>query len=151
MENAGLKHVVEPLKLGHGPVPQDAAERLGLDAGDEVMIRQRRYVAEGYPLEIAASYIPLDIAAGTPIEQWNPGPGGIYARIEDAGHRLVRFTEEIAVRPGTNSELNALNLPVGSSILRILRTAHAEDRAVEVCETIMNPAAFELHYELPAR
>ncbi|MEQ7127079.1 UTRA domain-containing protein [Actinopolymorpha sp. B11F2] len=151
METAGLKHEVEPLKLGLGPAPADAAERLGLHAGQEVFVRHRRYVAEGYPLEVATSYIPLDVASGTQIEEWNPGPGGIYARIEEQGHKLQRFTEEVSVRPGTNSELNALSLPTGASILRILRTAHAKDRAVEVCDTIMNPSAFELYYELPAR
>jgi len=151
MENAGLKYEVEPLMIGRGPATPEAAERLGLRDGDEVVIRRRRYLAEGHPLEIATSYIPLDIASGTAIEQWNTGPGGIYARIEEGGHRLVRFTEEIVVRPGANSELNALSLSVGSPVIRILRTAHARDRAVEVCETIMNPAAFELSYELPAR
>jgi hypothetical protein len=38
---------------------------------------------------------------GTPIVEMNTGPGGIYARIEDAGHMLDHFTEEVSARMPT--------------------------------------------------
>ena len=56
---------VDVLHVGFGPVPADAAVRLGVAAGDEVVVRRRRYLVEGQPVELATSYIPADIGRGT--------------------------------------------------------------------------------------
>lgn len=77
------------------------AERLRLTTDDDVVVRPRRYLADGRPVETAISYIPAAFAEGTKIEQTDTGPGGIYARLEDAGHTLARFTEEVGARMPT--------------------------------------------------
>ncbi len=116
------------------------------------VVRSRRYLLDGRPVETAVSYIPADLAKGTPIADPNPGPGGIYARLEDQGHILERFTEEISARMPTPEETRALNLPPGVPVFRLVRTAYDTDgRAVEVCDTTMAPDANVLAYELPAR
>jgi GntR family transcriptional regulator len=51
-------------------------------------VRRRRYLADGQPIEYATSYIPLDVAAGTPIEDVDSGPGGNYSRMEDKGYEF---------------------------------------------------------------
>ena len=153
MEHAGrpydVKSDVQMLRLGSERPPADIAERLGTGT-DEALVRSRRYLAEGYPLEIATSYIPMDIAEGTAITQPDTGPGGIYARIEEQGYQLTRFCEDIAVRLTTDSEARALQLSTGSPVIRLVRAAYAGERVVEVCDTVMNASAFELSYELPA-
>src|SRR5262245_60657950 len=45
-----VKRDVDPLFLGRGAVVSEAADRLGIVEGDEVWIRRRRYLADGYPL-----------------------------------------------------------------------------------------------------
>jgi GntR family transcriptional regulator len=98
------------------------------------------------------SYIPADLARGTPIADPNPGPGGIYARLEEAGHILERFTEEVAARMPTPDEARMLALSPGVPVFRLVRTAYDSDgRAVEVCDTIMASDAYLLAYDLPAR
>jgi hypothetical protein len=87
------------------------------------VIRSRRYSLNGRPVETAVSYIPADLASGTPIAEPNPGPGGIYARLEDSGHVLERFTEEVAARMPTPDEARALALPPGVPVFRLVRTA----------------------------
>ena len=67
----------------------------------------RRYLLDGRPVETAVSYIPADLAAGTPIADPNPGPGGIYARLEEQGHTLARFTEDVTARMPTPEEARA--------------------------------------------
>lgn len=74
------------------------AERLRIPTDHEVVVRSRRYLANGRPVETAVSYIPAAFADGTQIEQVDTGPGGIYARLEDSGHALARFTEEVGAR-----------------------------------------------------
>ncbi|WP_238487765.1 GntR family transcriptional regulator [Actinoplanes flavus] len=151
MEANERKFSVEVIYVGQGDAPPEITSRLGLPPGTAVLVRRRRYLVEGQPTEFATSYIPLDIAAGTPIEQENPGPGGIYGRMEDHGLVFERYDEEISARMPTEDEARHLSLPAGSPVLHLVRTAVASGRVVEVCDTIMDSAAFVLFYSLPAR
>jgi GntR family transcriptional regulator len=91
------------------------------------------------------------LARGTPIEEINPGPGGIYARIEDMGYQLERFAEDVTARMPTAEEIRLLVIPPGTPVIALVRTAYAEnDRPVEVCDTVMRADAYQLSYELPA-
>ena len=97
------------------------------------------------------SYIPADLAAGTPIADPNPGPGGIYARLEENGHVLERFTEDVSARMPTPRKPGCCSLGPGVPVFRLVRTAYDIDgRAVEVCDTIMAADAYLLAYDLPA-
>jgi GntR family transcriptional regulator len=109
-------------------------------------------MANGRPVETAVSYIPSAFADGTKIEQVDTGPGGIYARLEENGHVLGRFTEEVGARMPTPEERRQLELEPGVPVLTVLRTAYdASDTAVEVCDTVKVASAYLLEYEFPAR
>ena len=96
------------------------------------------------------SYIPADLAKGTPIADPNPGPGGIYARLEEQGHTLARFIEDVSARMPTPEEARLWPAP-GVPVFHLVRTAYDTDgRAVEVCDTVMAADAYQLSYELPA-
>ena len=66
-ETTGYTASVDRIKVYEGPAPAEIAERLGLAAGDTVVIRDRRYLANNEPVEIAVSYVPVDLARGTAI------------------------------------------------------------------------------------
>ena len=150
-EAQGIKHDVEMLNVGPEIVPDGIADRLGVPPGSTVLVRSRRYLHSGTPMEIATSYIPWSLAEGTQMTEENPGPGGIYARIEEAGHRLGKFTEDVTARMPVADEAKALHLPSGTPVMRVLRTAYdTEGTAVEVCDTVMTADLFVLSYELPA-
>ena len=142
---------VDMIKVKAARPPAEVADRLNLPDDAKAVVRSRRYLLNGRPVETAVSYIPADLAEGTPIADPNPGPGGIYARLEEQGHTLARFTEEVAARMPTPDEARALSLPPGVPVFRLVRTAYDMDgRAVEVCDTIMAADAYLLAYELPA-
>jgi GntR family transcriptional regulator len=150
-EHAGATPAVDMIKVSLGSPPAEHAERLGLGGRDKAVIRSRRYLLDGRPVETAVSYIPADLAEGTPIAEPNPGPGGIYAQLEESGHVLERFTEDVTARMPVPDEARALALPPGVPVFRLVRTAYDTDgRAVEVCDTIMAADAYLLSYELPA-
>lgn len=129
----------------------EIAERLGVPHDARVVVRSRRYSFDGTPVEAAVSYIPVDLAEGTPITKPNPGPGGIYARLEEQGHSLERFAEEVSARMPTPDEAKHLSLPPGVPVFRLVRTAYdVNGRPVEVCDTLMSGDAYMLAYELPA-
>jgi GntR family transcriptional regulator len=150
-EHARATPRVDMITVTQERPPAEVAGRLKLGDHDQVVVRSRRYLLDERPAETAVSYIPADVAEGTPIGDPNPGPGGIYARLEEQGHILERFTEEVAARMPTPEEARVLNLPPGVPVFRLVRTAYdTEGRAVEVCDTIMSAEAYVLEYELPA-
>jgi GntR family transcriptional regulator len=150
-EQTGAEPAVDMIAVSTAAPPAEVADRLNLGEKAKAVIRSRRYLLDGRPVETAVSYIPADLARGTPITDPNPGPGGIYARLEESGHTLERFTEEVSARMPTPDEARVLALRPGVPVFRLVRTAFDTDgRAVEVCDTIMAGDAYLLAYDLPA-
>jgi GntR family transcriptional regulator len=151
-EMEGRKPDVQVLFVGPDKANSEAAGWLGVRTGAKVLRRSRRYLAAGQPMELATSWVPWALAEGTAMTQENAGPGGIYARIEEQGRELARFTEEVHARMPTPDEARALSLPVGTPVFRLIRVAYdTNDKAVEACDTIMAADRYVLNYELPAR
>jgi GntR family transcriptional regulator len=142
---------VDVYKVGPEKATDDVAHRLGVRRGSKVLVRRRRYLSDDTPTELATSFIPWALADGTAMTEVNPGPGGIYARIEEAGHRLGRFTEDVTARMPTPEESRALRLVSGSPVFALVRVAFDVDGTpVEVCDTVMSADHYVLAYELPA-
>ncbi|WP_077101516.1 GntR family transcriptional regulator [Mycobacterium terramassiliense] len=151
-EKSGYSPQVDSIVVNRQKPNSFVAERLRVSPNDDVVVRSRRYLANGRPVETAVSFIPAAFAEGTKIEQVDTGPGGIYARLEENGHVLGRFTEEVAARMPTPEERRELELEPGVPVLTVLRTAYdANDVAVEVCDTVKVSSAYLLEYEFPAR
>ncbi|MEU6740334.1 GntR family transcriptional regulator [Streptosporangium sandarakinum] len=150
-EAAGAAPTVDMIQVTEAAAPADIAERLKVDPGEVVVVRSRRYSLDGRPVETATSYIPAELARGTQIMDANPGPGGIYARLEEQGHTLERFVEDVFTRMPTREQARLLLLGPGIPVFRLVRTAFdVKGRAVEVCDTVMSGDAYQLSYELPA-
>jgi GntR family transcriptional regulator len=148
----GYAAKVDQIQVRREQATPPVAERLRLTPGSDVIVRARRYLANGRPIEIATSYIPVPFATGTKIEQVDTGPGGIYARLEDSGHVLAHFTEEVGARMPTPGERRVLDIGVGVPVLTVLRTAFdTDDVAVELCDTVKVAPAYLLEYDFPAR
>lgn len=151
-EISGYSPQVDNIAVGLEKPNPSVAERLRVSTDDHVVVRSRRYLANGRPVEMAVSYIPAAFAKGTRIEHIDTGPGGIYARLEENGHPLARFTEEVTARMPTPDERRLLELEPGVPVLTVLRTAYdVDDAAVEVCDTVKVASAYLLEYDFPAR
>jgi GntR family transcriptional regulator len=150
-ETESVKPSVDVYYVGAENASDDIAHRLGVSQGEKVLARRRRYLSDGRPTELATSYIPWGLAEGTPMMDENPGPGGVYARIEEAGHRLDHFDEEVSARMPTPEEARALRLAAGAPVLTLIRTAYDIDgQAVKVCDTVMSADWYVLNYRLAA-
>src|SRR5262249_40906751 len=64
---------VDMLTVSSVTPPPEVASRLNLPEKARTVIRSRRYLLDGKPVETAVSYIPADLADGTPIMAPNPG------------------------------------------------------------------------------
>ncbi|MFF7242620.1 GntR family transcriptional regulator [Embleya sp. NPDC008237] len=151
-EQAGGVPSVNVLYIGPTEAPADAAERLGVALGTQVLERRRLYFTDGVPTEVASSYLPWDVAKDIPeLFAENPGGGGIYARLEEHGHALVEYTETVVARLASKQETSLLGLSPGAPVLHLVRNAVTEGgRVVEVCDTLMAADKFVLDYRIPA-
>lgn len=151
-ESEGSTPSVEVLHVGPAKADAEVAARLGVRPGEKVLVRRRRYLADDRPMELATSYLPWSLVAGTRIVEENPGPGGIYARLEEAGHELRRMTEEVSARMPSPEEIRALRLPPGVPVINLVRSASdGGGRVLEVCDTVMAADRYVLEYDLPVR
>ena len=133
------------------PASAEVAGRLGLAEGDDTVVRRRHYWIEGQPAKTSVSHLPASIAGGTAIEQENPGPGGIYARLEELGHHLDHFIEEINSRMPQPEEASFLQTGRGTPVFVLHRTAYDRDgRTVETYQSIMPADRYTLVYDVPA-
>lgn len=149
-EGVGVPSVDE-IEVGSESASSDVREALALPARGRVIARRRRYLMDGQPVELAASYVPLSIAKGTAIEEADTGPGGIYARIEEAGHALAEFSEEVAARMPSPEERRRLRLPAGTPVLTVRRIAFDSNGSpVELTDTVKAAPSYVLEYRFPA-
>lgn len=144
------------VKIRREPAAEDVAALLEVEPGTEVVVRERIMRADGTVVQLATSYLPASIAGDTAIEETDTGPGGTYARLEEAGHTLARFTEAVRARRVTADEAALLQLPVGAPVLQVVRVAYGlhgpggEVRPVEVNVMVLHPDQYELIYGIEA-
>ncbi|MFD7615098.1 GntR family transcriptional regulator [Streptomyces sp. NPDC059828] len=149
---SGATAKVSVLYIGPMEAPEGIAERLDVPAGAQVLARRRLYFRNGVPVETATSYLPWDVVKDIPqLFSENPGPGGIYARLEDDGHVFTEFVETLTARPAAKAEASELALSPGAPVIHLLRNAITEaGRVVEVCDTLMAADQFVFEYRIPA-
>lgn len=129
--------------------PAYIAERLGVERGTEVLLRRRLMERDGKPVEIVASYYPMDIAAGTELAADAPLKGGSPAALERLGFAAERTTEWVFARLPLQAEAALLRVPPTTPMLRLLRAVFAVDgRPVEAIEMVMDGERNVLRYDL---
>lgn len=137
--------------IGSGRPPVDVAEVLGVDPdADSVIVRARRMRAQGVPIQIVTSYIPRDIADGTPIAERDPGVGGISSRLAELGHAQAEIEENLQIRPPTPDEARFLRMTPDQRVIEIFHIGWtATNRAVKVNIYILPSYQWNLRYRYP--
>jgi GntR family transcriptional regulator len=151
--DTGIRPRTADVVVGEGPAPAFAAQALGITEDEPVLFRSRRFLVERRPVQLATSYLPLDLVGGTRIAYTDTGPGGIYARLTELGHTPTRFTEHLTARAPRPDEVDRLELTtaVGALVLQITRYAYTgADRCIEVNFMILDATAYELVYDFRA-
>jgi GntR family transcriptional regulator len=108
------------------PCPDDAAERLGVEAGTEVTVRDRLLRAEGEPpAMISLSWHPAWIMDLLP-ELADPAKGGMKGMHEALGLRLY-FVDVFSSRRPTEAERARLELEPGDVVTEQRGTTFDQD------------------------
>jgi GntR family transcriptional regulator len=137
--------------LEEAPAPAVVAGILGIPPGTPVWVRRRTTLIDGRPNQLADSYYPLGIAAKVPrIREENTGPGGGFARLEEAGITLARIREQLQARMPTSPETVALKLPEGTPVIELTRTTFdSADAPVEVFIAVIAADMITFDYDFP--
>ncbi|MDP9866630.1 MULTISPECIES: GntR family transcriptional regulator [Streptosporangium] len=147
---------LQPPTVTEGPCPPDLVALLGLETGASVVIRDRVMgdPGAGRAVQLATSYLPADLAAGTVLAEADTGPGGIYDRMEqDLGWGVLEWAGAISARAATPEETSLLGLAPGVPVLCVTRTTTATagptaGRVVEVNVTRRDASRFEVGYPI---
>jgi GntR family transcriptional regulator len=145
------------LAIDTRPVPADISELLGVEPGTPALVRER---ANGDPeqeqyRQLTRSWFHPSIVADLPILTGSTGLGGSYDRIEEWAQAPIQWTEEVTAATPSPAEVEALLLPPGVPMLRVLRVASLgrgkQARIVEVQDIRMSGELFSVRYPLRRR
>ncbi|WP_053612034.1 GntR family transcriptional regulator [Streptomyces sp. XY533] len=142
--------LLEPddVQIQNLPAPEDVARALDLEPGDPIYSRNRRYLVDRVPVLRSTSYVPEDLARGTRITEIDTGPGGVYARLADAGHKPVRFREDLRCRMPSVVEAGDLDLSAATPVVELVRHAYdSTGRVVEVNRMVLDASRYVFRYE----
>ncbi|HEY6279194.1 MAG TPA: GntR family transcriptional regulator [Streptosporangiaceae bacterium] len=128
------------------------ARRLRL-TGDDLVSRTRYLLtADGSPVQLATSYEPAGLTAGTPVEFPEEGPfagRGVAERMGAIGVLVDHLVEDVSVRLCLTAEADALGIPPGAPVLVITRGHWAGQRPVETSDIVISADRFTLRYRIP--
>jgi DNA-binding GntR family transcriptional regulator len=134
--------------------PVQVRRRLRLAAGAAVTVTRYLLSADGEPVQLATSYEPAELTAGTPVAVPEQGPlagRGVIERMRSIGIEVSEVTEEVSVRPAARAESAALAMAVGAVVLVVDRVHLAAGLAAVECTEIVVPAdRYRLRYRFDA-
>lgn len=140
------EHQTEQLQQ---PSPH-VARRLGLAPGaGPVTVTRYLLMADGAPVQLATSYEPATLTAGTPVavpEQGQFAGRGVIERMRSIGVEIEQVLEEISVRPSLRAEASALAIPPGTAVLLVERAHLSGGRPVEAGDIVIPADQFRLRY-----
>lgn len=129
--------------------PTAVAEAFSLAPDETAIARRRIMYADDTPVELADTYYPAAIAAGTGLAEARKIKGGAIALLTELGHTASRVIEEVTARAASTEERTTLRLDGHAPVLVIERiTIDAEGRAIQA-DVMVAPAALRrLRYEV---
>ncbi|WP_189172130.1 GntR family transcriptional regulator [Pilimelia anulata] len=130
--------------------PNEVAELLGMDAGDQAAVRRRLRLVDDQAYAISIAYFPPWAVAkipdlALPIDL-QPGPAALMAQ---CGHGTARIVDRIHLRMPTPEERDILRLPLGVPVAEHVRTPYDGDGAAcRVTVTTLPGDRWTLEYEV---
>ncbi len=135
-------------EIGRTTATAPVAQALGITEGDDVLVRRRVLYANDEPTQIADSYYPWHMVAGSALVQAETGVGGSYSRLAEMGIDVVRFTEDVNVRMPTDHERVVLQVEGSQPVFDIVHIAWTADKTpVEAAFHVMPGHLWTLRYD----
>ena len=149
---------VSATRAGHEPFTEttvseveadvEVGRGLGVPTGTPVLRRARRQGIVGAPpVQLSTSYLRLDLVDKIPVlREVNTGPGGMYSRMEELGHR-VHFEESVTCRLPHDEEQQKLEIDMNQPVMVLWRRAYDQNnRILDLTHRIVVGDRHELIY-----
>lgn len=119
----------------------EAAGRLGLPPGAELVRVERLRFAGDAPLAVDAVWLPADV--GRPLLDADLSRGGLYDHLHrDGGLRITSVDETLEPLLPTDEVRDLLDLDAGEALFRVRRLGRSGDRPVECRVTLIRGQRF---------
>ncbi|MFD0022400.1 GntR family transcriptional regulator [Streptomyces sp. NPDC058382] len=139
------------LEVAEVEPPADVAEALRFPASGTALLRRQLLVVDDEPVELVASYYPLEIARGSAMTEPRKIPGGTPSLLAELGHPPRLSVDRVSARVPTQDQYEALRLPGDLPVLRTLRVVYTDDeRPIEATVMVKAGHLYELQYEFRA-
>lgn len=129
--------------------PAEVVEALGLPEGGKALLRRTTWSTRSGPVELVASYYPLDLVRGGPLAEPvvpEMEPAAVFAML---GYEPGWIAELVEARMPTPDEARTLRLGTGTAVLQVHRELFAADGLVlEVEESVLPADRYRLRYEV---
>jgi len=136
------------LFVERAPASPSVAEKLEVAPGDLVVVRRRSGTIGVVPWMMMASYFPLDVAEGTPLEQAGEIEGGSIKLLADLGYTQVGFIDEIGARMPNTREFTFFALSTGTPVVVVNRTAYTKERPIRMTRYVYRADRVRLTHEV---
>ncbi|WP_326598087.1 GntR family transcriptional regulator [Streptomyces sp. NBC_01803] len=153
----GQRAVQHIREVTEEPATPEIADLLEVEAGTALVVRRRLFTVDDEPMQLVDGYYQRELVAGTPIAAPRRIRGGVHAVLEDPSgsirRRVARFVEDLDIRMPSPEERDALAVPPGVPIARVLRTAYDTDgKPIEVLDSLIpcDRHIFRYVIELPS-
>lgn len=126
-DNRGRKGTQQILHAGIAPASADVAMMLNVKLGSPVVERSRLVLLDECPVELATSYYPAHIGAGTALVERAKIKGGAVSLLAQLGHIGDCADEKVTARPATADEQALFNVGATEWVMCITRIVRAAD------------------------
>lgn len=131
--------------------PAEVASALLVPTGVAAVVRRRTILLDGQPVELADSWYPGEIAAGTALAAAGKIKGGAVTLLAALGYTVHEVREDITARVVSLAEAVGLEVPEGTPVIVLSRTClTAGGMPFEASVMVMVAAGRHLRYRLTA-
>jgi DNA-binding GntR family transcriptional regulator len=141
----------ELVQAGVKLAPPHVTALLGLKPGARAFVRQRLLTDEGEPVELASSWLPLELAAGTDLASPDLLNESIRHHLQARKKiRLDHAVEQITARHPEGEEAALLRVAPDAPVLSVIVTAYdAASRPIQVSDLVLPGQRHELRDAYP--
>jgi GntR family transcriptional regulator len=126
----------------------EVATALDIAEGTRVVVRRSHLHLDQEPWSLVASYYPMDIADGTPLEQAGYLEKGAGLLLAELGHRPAGYRDDIYARMPDPTEAEFFQLATGIPLTVVSRTAYDASRPIRLTMYVYRADQVRLRHEM---
>ena len=126
----------------------EVATALHVAEGDRVVVRRSQLHLDQEPWSLVASYYPIDIASGTPLEQAGPMEQSASLLLTQLGHRPAGYRDDVYARMPDPTEAEFFRLASVVPVTVVSRTAYDASRPIRLTLYVYCADQVRLRHEM---